>query len=101
MQDDLNISFILRAYLVTTLLLFYIQEYLIYPYSQIYPRCRLFKIWMKLVTITEELQDRESLHLCQLCETPLGFYLRVIVNEFHPNLEKTTSSALTVILINL
>jgi len=22
--------------------------------------------------------------LCRLCETPLGFFLRVIVNEFHP-----------------
>ena len=39
---------------------------------------------------------------CRLRETPLGFCLRVIVvNEFHPNLEKTTSSVLSVILINL
>ena len=36
-----------------------------------------------------------------LRETPLGFWLRVNVNEFHPNLEKTTSSVLSVILINL
>ena len=49
-------------------------------------------------TVGVELQDRESLFLR---ETPLGFCLRVIVNEFHPNLEKTTSSVLSVILINL
>ena len=47
-----------------------------------------------------ELQDRESL-FCRLRETPLGFFLRVIVKEFHPNLEKTKSSVLSVILINL
>ena len=35
-----------------------------------------------------ELQDRESV-LRQLRETPLGFYLRFIVNEFPPNLEMT------------
>ena len=28
--------------------------------------------------------------LRRLRETPLGFCLRVIVNNFHPNLEKTT-----------
>ena len=39
--------------------------------------------------------------LRQLRETPLGFCLRVIVNEFHPNLEKTTSSVLSFILVNL
>ena len=39
--------------------------------------------------------------LHRLRETPLGFCLRVIVNEFHTNLEKTTYSVLSVILINL
>ena len=39
--------------------------------------------------------------LQRLRETPPGFSLRVLVNEFHPNLEKTTSSVLYVILINL
>ena len=39
--------------------------------------------------------------LCRLRKTPLGFCLMIIVNEFHPNLEKTTSSVLSVILINL
>ena len=34
-------------------------------------------------------------------ETPLGVCLRVIVNELHPNVEKTTSSVLSGILINL
>ena len=38
--------------------------------------------------------------LRRLCETFLGFCLRVIVNEFHPNLQKTTSSVLSEILIN-
>ena len=37
--------------------------------------------------------------LCRLRETPLGFCLRVSVNEFHPNLEKTISSVLSVIFI--
>ena len=39
--------------------------------------------------------------LRQLRETPLGFCLRVIVNEFHPNLEKTISSVLSVLFFNL
>ena len=39
--------------------------------------------------------------LRRLHVTPLGFCLRVIVNETHRNLENTTSSVLTVILINL
>jgi len=43
---------------------------------------------------------RRTSSLC-LRETPLGFWLRVNVNEFHPNPEKTTSSVLSVILINL
>ena len=43
--------------------------------------------------------QRESL-LHRLRFTPLGFYLRVFVNETHINLEKTTSSVLSVILIN-
>ena len=34
-------------------------------------------------------------------ETPLSFCLRAVVNEFHSNLEKTTSSILSVILFNL
>ena len=33
--------------------------------------------------------------------TPLGFCLRVFVNEKRLNLEKTTSSVLSVLLINL
>ena len=37
----------------------------------------------------------------RLRETYLGFCLRVFVTEFHPNLEKTTSSVLSAILINL
>ena len=36
-----------------------------------------------------------------LRETPLDFCFSVIVNKFHPNLEMTTSSVLSVILINL
>ena len=39
--------------------------------------------------------------LRQLRETPLGCCLWVIMNEFHPNFEKTTSSVPFVILINL
>ena len=38
--------------------------------------------------------------LRRLRETPLGFCLRVIVHEFHPNIAKTTSSVLSVIFIN-
>ena len=34
-----------------------------------------------------------------MCVTPLGFYLRVIVNEKILNLEKTTSSVLSVLLL--
>ena len=43
---------------------------------------------------------RESV-LCRLRETPLGFCLRVILDAFHPNLEKTTSSVLSVFWIDL
>ena len=39
--------------------------------------------------------------LRQLRETTLGFLLRVIVNEFHTKVEKTTSSVLSVIFIKL
>ena len=39
--------------------------------------------------------------LRRLCETPLGSFLRVIVNTFHQNLEKMTSSVLSIILFNL
>ena len=42
-----------------------------------------------------------KLFFSNMRETPLGFCLMVIVNQFHPNLEKTTSSVLSVILINL
>ena len=44
--------------------------------------------------------DREPV-LRRLRETPLGCCLRIIVKQFHPNLKKTTSSVLSVILINL
>ena len=41
--------------------------------------------------------------LCRLRETRLGFCLRIIVNEFHPNLEKATYiyCPISDILINL
>ena len=42
------------------------------------------------------IRQREHV-LRRLRETPLSFCLRVIVNEFHSNLEKTTSSVLSVI----
>ena len=45
-------------------------------------------------------RQRESV-LRRLHEAAQGFCLRVIVNEFHPNLEKTTSCVLSVLLINL
>ena len=44
--------------------------------------------------------ERE-LVLRRLRVTPSGFCVRVIVNETHINLEKTTSRVLSVILINL
>ena len=43
--------------------------------------------------------QRESMHW--LCGTPLCLHLKVIVNEKSINLEKTTSSVLSVIFINL
>jgi len=51
--------------------------------------------------VSVELQDT-----VRTCSTPttrnfFGFCLRVIVNETHLNLLKTTSSVLSVILINL
>ena len=52
-----------------------------------------------LCAVGVELQHRES--MCQLHITPLGFCLMVIVDEKPLNLEKTTSSDLSVILINL
>ena len=74
-------------------------------------RCGLFKIWMKLVYNNPEefyacsrrrIIRQSEPGLGRLRETPLGLCLRVIVNvEFHPNLEKSTSSVLSVILINL
>ena len=45
-------------------------------------------------------RQRECI-LRRLRVTPLGFCLRVIVNEILINLEKTTSSVLSVILYNL
>ena len=58
------------------------------------------------ITLRQSRRRTGSLYLViihRLRETPLGFYQRVIVNEFHPNLEKTTSSVsvLYIILINL
>ena len=44
--------------------------------------------------------EREPV-LRQPCITPLGFFIRVIVNENHINLEKTTFCVLSVILIYL
>ena len=64
---------------------------------------------VKLLQITEVkperlvkclLRQREPV-LRRLRVTPLGLSFRVIVNETHINLEKTTSSVLSVILINL
>ena len=52
-------------------------------------------------TVSVGIGSRCLLSLRRLRETPLGFCLRVMVNEFHPNLEKTTTSGLFVILINL
>ena len=57
--------------------------------------CRTGSLSLCLVIL-----EREPV-LRRLCVTPLGSYLRVIVNEFHPNLEKTTTSVLSVIFINL
>ena len=54
---------------------------------------------MKLVHNNPETEARREPVLRRLRETPLG--LRVIVNDFHPNLTKTTSGVLSVILINL
>ena len=75
-------------------------------------RCCLFKIWLKLVHNDPEAEAKRSFAqrrisrqkepvLRRLRETPLGFCLRVIVKKFHPNLEKTKSSVLSFILINL
>ena len=83
------------------------------PEEIVNPRCRLFKIWMELVNNNPEAETQRSFArrrritrqrkpvLRRLRETPLSFCLRVIVNEFHPNLEKMTSSVQSVILINL
>ena len=56
----------------------------------------------KTGSLSVELQDREREPvLRRLRVTPLGFWLRVIVKETHIDHEKTTSSVLYVILINL
>ena len=48
-----------------------------------------------------EAEALKKLSVVGVEQAPLGFYLRVIVNETHINLEKTTSSVISVILINL
>ena len=74
-----------------------------------------FKIWMKLIHNNLETEAQKS--FANRCRTgalslscnstptarnfSAGFCLRVIVNEFHPNLVKMTSSDLSSILINL
>ena len=53
---------------------------------------------------TDSLQNQKTereLVLRRLRVTPLGFCLRVIVNDKHINLKKTTYCVLSVILINL
>ena len=64
-----------------------------------------FKIWMKTpVSFAQSAYNGLSLscNSTRLRQTPPGFCLRVMmVNEFHPNLEKTTPSVLSVILITL
>ena len=55
---------------------------------------------MNAVNVELITRQRETVSR-RLRETPLGFCFRVIVNEFHQNLEKTTSSVPSVILINL
>ena len=58
--------------------------------------------WRRTGSLSVELQDREREPvLRRLRVTPLYFCVRVFVNEKHINLEKTTSSVLSVILINL
>ena len=47
------------------------------------------------------LSQRESQFCVDYTRNSFGFYLMVIVNEKHINLEKTKSSVLSVILINL
>ena len=76
-------------------------------------RCRLFKIQGFFVHKTLRhakpkgvLRRQRLLSLCLviqrcLCGTPLGFCLRVIVNEEPLDLDKTTSCGLYVVLINL
>ena len=53
---------------------------------------------------TMSAKNRLSVCLCSTLTTrnnSLGFYLRVIVDETHRNLEETTFSFISVILINL
>ena len=49
----------------------------------------------------EELQDRESLFYADCAKLLWASAWGLLWNEFHPNLGKTTSSVLSVILINL
>ena len=65
-----------------------------------------FRVWMKLVYNNPEAEAQRS--LAQSAKNRLSLScnytadcLRVIVNDFHPNLEQMTSSVLSVILINL
>jgi len=60
--------------------------------------------WQKPRGVSRSRRRTGSLWLVilrRLRETSLGFCLRVIVNDFHSNLEKTTSRVLSVIIINL
>ena len=63
--------------------------------------CVLFTstLRQKLKRVTRNTKRKPVLR--RLHVTSLGFCLRVIVNETHTNLEKTTSSVLSVVLINL
>ena len=53
------------------------------------------------LSLSLELQAEREPVLRRLCVTPLGFCLRVIVKEKYMNFEKTTSSIISVISINL
>ena len=51
------------------------------------------KLFLQYIYLLQD-RERESMRV-----TPLGFCLRVIVNEKPLNLEKTTSSVLSVLLL--
>ena len=62
----------------------------------------LIYILFSMVTrIRQITKTKKEPFLCRLRLTPLGYCLRVIKNKTHTNLEKTTSSVLSVILINI